>query len=270
MPPKKTDDLFILIRGLGRESGHWGDFPQKLESQISGLRVKCIDLPGTGENIAMQSPVKMRGLSEFVRHEVQYFKMQNKLGGARVFVLAPSLGGMIAADWMMNYPQDLSGAILINTSFASWSTFWQRLQVKSYQHILRIVLSEKDPVARESAVVKMVSNHKDRMATHAKKWAEVYQLRPIRHETLVRQLLAARDFVPLDTKISTPVLLLSSENDQMVDPSCSQIIQRKWDCALIQHPWAGHDIPLDDPDWVIEKSLIWYKSLGKERELLLG
>jgi pimeloyl-ACP methyl ester carboxylesterase len=270
MQPKKNDDLFILIRGLGRETGHWGDFPKKLASQISGIQVKCIDLPGTGENIAMQSPKKMRGLSDFVRHEVQYFKMQNNLEAARVFVITPSLGGMIATDWMMNYPRDLSGAILINTSFASWSTFLQRLKPKAYQHILKIALNKKDPVARESAVVKMVSNHKDQREQHAKKWAEVYHERPIRHETILRQLLAAREFRPADTKPGAPVLLLSSANDQMVDPNCSEIIQRKWDCALIKHPWAGHDIPLDDPDWVIEKSLIWYKSLGKERELLLG
>ncbi len=261
MKNKKYDALFILVRGLGRESKHWGDFPEQLESKAPHILVKCVDLPGTGENLAMSSPMTMRGLSEFVRSEAEYTKTKMKLGAIKTFILAPSLGGMIAVDWMANYPKDLSGAILINTSFGSWSAFWQRLQPQSYRHILQIVLKEKDALARESEVVKMVSNDRGMFSTHARKWAKVFAARPIHISTILRQLLAARDFAPSRLKLGAPILLLNSAQDHMVNPQCSDVIQKTWDCPMFTHPWAGHDIPLDDPNWVIEKTVLWYESL---------
>lgn len=265
MPPRKPESLFILIRGLGRESGHWGDFPQRLQAKISHSMVKCVDLPGTGDNLAMRSPIHMRGISEFVRSETEFIKAKYDLGQIDTFVLAPSLGGMIATDWMINYPRDLAGLVLINTSFSSWSTFWERLQPQAYQYILKIILKEKDAYARESEVVKMVSNDKEKFLIHAKAWSEVFAARPILISNILRQLLAANEFSPPRVKVDTPILILSSAEDHMVDPKCSEVIQKVWDCPMHVHPWAGHDIPLDDADWVIEKTLNWYQSLVAER-----
>ena len=266
MPPRNIEVLFILIRGLGRESEHWGDFPKKLQAKISNSLVKCIDLPGTGENLAMTSPIHMRELSEFVRHETEFFKEKNKIEKIPTFILAPSLGGMVAADWMLSYPKDLEGAILINTSFSSWSKIWERLQPQAIRHILHIVLKEKDFFARESEVVKMVSNDKEKFTMHAKAWSHVFSARPIQLTTIMRQLIAAHSFKPPKVKIETPTLLLASSKDRMVNPVCSELIQKVWQCSIEIHPWAGHDIPLDDADWVVDKTLMWYESLvGKSK-----
>ncbi len=264
MPPKKPEALFILIRGLGRESGHWGDFPAQLGAKIPNALVKCIDLPGTGENLAMRSPIHMREISEFVRTETEFLKSRMKLGKINTFILAPSLGGMISTDWMINYPRDISGMVLINTSFSSWSPFWERLQPQAYQHIVQIILKEKDAFARESEVVRMVSNDEDKFQSHAKEWSDVFAARPIQLTTILRQLLAAKEFAPPKVKVAAPILLLSSAEDRMVNPRCSEIIQNVWDCPMHVHPWAGHDIPLDDADWVIEKTADWYQSLAFE------
>ena len=262
MPPRNAPALFILIRGLGRESKHWGDFPARLQDKIPASIVKCIDLPGTGENLAMRSPMHMRELSEFARSETEFFKRKMNLGHIETYVLAPSLGGMVATDWMINYPKDLAGIILINTSFASWSSFWHRLQPQALQSILKIVLKDKDAYARESHVVKMVSNDKEKFLAHAEAWSKTFAARPIQLNTILRQLMAAHGFAPPKVKIETPALLLSSIEDHMVSPKCSEMIQRVWDCAHFVHPWAGHDIPLDDPAWVVEKTCDWYQGLG--------
>jgi hypothetical protein len=37
----------------------------------------------------------------------------------------------------------------------------------------------------------------------------------------------------------------------MVDPGCTEAIARAWSLETQTHPWAGHDLPLDDPPWVI-------------------
>ena len=41
--------------------------------------------------------------------------------------------------------------------------------------------------------------------------------------------------------------------DRLVDPRCTTAIARAWGVPHELHPWAGHDVPLDDPGWVIEQ-----------------
>ena len=53
------------------------------------------------------------------------------------------------------------------------------------------------------------------------------------------------------------VLLLASQNDHLVNSRCSLAIADAWHCALALHPDAGHDLPLDAPQWVIEQVRHW-------------
>jgi hypothetical protein len=48
------------------------------------------------------------------------------------------------------------------------------------------------------------------------------------------------------------VLLLTSAQDGLVDTRCSLALAQAWHCDIESHPWAGHDLPLDDAAWVIE------------------
>jgi len=55
----------------------------------------------------------------------------------------------------------------------------------------------------------------------------------------------------------TDVLILSSKQDRLVHVSCSLAIASRWKCPAQLHPMAGHDLVLDDPNWVIEKVQRW-------------
>jgi hypothetical protein len=47
-----------------------------------------------------------------------------------------------------------------------------------------------------------------------------------------------------------------------VDSRCSHAIARGWHCALALHPHAGHDLPLDAPQWVLEQVQQWLVHAG--------
>jgi len=49
------------------------------------------------------------------------------------------------------------------------------------------------------------------------------------------------------------VLVLTSAHDGLVDTRCSLALARAWRCDIESHPWAGHDLPLDDAAWVIDQ-----------------
>ncbi|PMZ18082.1 alpha/beta hydrolase, partial [Pseudomonas sp. FW306-02-F08-AA] len=38
---------------------------------------------------------------------------------------------------------------------------------------------------------------------------------------------------------------------------CSQALAAAWNLPLVMHPFAGHDLPLDDPAWVVAQVLQW-------------
>jgi pimeloyl-ACP methyl ester carboxylesterase len=54
-----------------------------------------------------------------------------------------------------------------------------------------------------------------------------------------------------------PTLLLASQTDHLVNVICSTTLAQRWQCALHLHPSAGHDLPLDDGDWVITHIHRW-------------
>ena len=55
-----------------------------------------------------------------------------------------------------------------------------------------------------------------------------------------------------------PLLLLAGAGDRLVDPACSRRLARTWQVPLLEHAQAGHDLPLDDPDWVAHQASLFF------------
>jgi pimeloyl-ACP methyl ester carboxylesterase len=73
-----------------------------------------------------------------------------------------------------------------------------------------------------------------------------------------RQLLAAVRFrLPAAAETAVPALVLVSDRDGMVSPSCSRAVARRLGATVRAHPTAGHDLPLDDADWVVGEIAAW-------------
>jgi pimeloyl-ACP methyl ester carboxylesterase len=75
------------------------------------------------------------------------------------------------------------------------------------------------------------------------------------------QLFAAARFKGLERRPDVPVLLLNGLGDRFVDPSCSTVLHDKFNWPLERHAWGGHDLPWDDPEWVLSKIRAWNMSL---------
>ena len=44
----------------------------------------------------------------------------------------------------------------------------------------------------------------------------------------------------------------SNDADRLVNPHCSVRLATAWGVPHARHPWAGHDLPHDDPQWLCE------------------
>lgn len=244
---------FILLRGLTRESGHWGDFVPMLQSSFPDARITQLDLPGAGPYFREGSPKTVRGILDKLRAQAQKQTLREE---SPATLIAVSLGGMVAWEWLQTYPEEVCGAVLINISLGGISPFYHRLRWQCYGQLATAVLKRRIE-DREPALLRLLSNRRDRYEQLAEVWINIQKARPVRTKNAGRQLLAAATYEPEDRKPRQPLLLLNSLGDKLVAPSCSEAIQKKWNLQLRTHPWGGHDLTLDDGAWVIGEIHDW-------------
>lgn len=253
--PEVLAQNFILLRGLTRESAHWGDFVPQLKAAFPNAQLVQLDLPGAGPYFRETSPNTVRGILEEVRAQA----VEQGAFAEPATLIAISLGGMIAWEWLLTYPEDLDRAVLINISLGGLSPFYRRLRWQCYAKLLAAAANRNIEV-REPALLKLLSNREDNYQQNAADWIAIQKARPVSPQNALRQLIAAAAYQPKGIKPQRPILLLNSLGDKLVDPHCSEAIQQKWHLELHTHPWGGHDLTLDDSEWVAAEIAGWIKN----------
>lgn len=247
---------WVLLRGLTRESGHWGDFPTRLlralRIQQPRARLELLDLPGNGDKHRQSSPTHVEDMMEDCRAELR------RRGVPPPYqLLAMSLGAMVASEWAARYPRELSAIVLINTSLRPFSAFFRRLRPSNYWSLLMLSLTRLSLRQREAKVLSMTTRLQEQPDRVVEDWVSIQRRHPVRKRNALRQLLAAARYRASVAKPEPPMLLLCSQGDSLVDWRCSQAISRAWGAPLRLHARAGHDLPLDDGEWVARNVADW-------------
>jgi len=253
---------WILLRGLTRETGHWAGFAAALAERCGG-QVLGVDLPGNGDQCSRASPTDVEAIAQDVRRRVGVSTKRVRAGVSteRVRVVALSLGAMTALEWCRLDPEAIAGCALINTSTSGLSPFWHRLRPANYPTVARMLLPGLSLEERERRVLAMTSARPHAHADLPEAWAAMAREHPVRPANALRQLCAAARYRPPATAPDVPLLLLASEGDGLVSPQCSRRLANHWNLPLRMHPWAGHDLVLDDPEWVLRELLEWSRTL---------
>jgi pimeloyl-ACP methyl ester carboxylesterase len=250
----------VLLRGLGREARHWGEFLSDLAHAIPEARIITLDLPGLGEYSNVKSPLSISATTDFVRSRLHEKEAGERDEAVQRHLVAISLGGMVASDWLERYPNDFRSCVLINTSFRGDSPLFHRLRVEALKHLVKAAIAG-NVYDREEHVLRMVSNRPEIYAKTTREWAKIQKANPLSILNFLRQLVAAIRFQPNLPRPPVPVLILNSEKDRMVHPTCSERIARRWGVEICRHPDAGHDLPLDDGPWVASRIHDFYQNL---------
>ena len=241
---------WILLRGLTRESGHWGQFLTRFGQATPNRQVTALDLPGNGELNQLRSPLQVSDMVANCRAQLL------ARGVAPPYaLLAMSLGAMVALDWAQAQPVEVAAQVLINTSMRPIHAFYQRLQPANYGTLLTLMLPGTSAETWEQAILRMTSHHAP--AGTLAHWLALRQAHPVSRSNALRQLIAAARFCAPPAPPPCPTLLLASVADRLVSVACSSALAQSWQCALRLHPSAGHDLPLDDAPWVIEQIRHW-------------
>lgn len=250
---------WVFLRGLAREARHWGDFPTRFRAAFGGELaagdILTPDLPGNGRRHAEPSPTRVEAMMEACRREL---RAQGR--PPPYHLLALSLGGMVAVAWAARYPEECRAAVLISTSLRPYGALHERLRPNAWLTLLRMLGASG--AARERAILALTSARAAALADVMPAWDGYAREYPVSRRNALRQLLAAARFRAAE-KPAVPLLILASAGDRMVNPRCSQRLARAWDADLVLHPTAGHDLPLDDGDWVAREVRSWLAGIER-------
>lgn len=244
---------WIFLRGLTRESAHWGTFLEDFGRAVPQDCVLPLDLPGNGQLHHQPSPPSVPAMVQACRAAL----VQRGIAPP-YHLLAMSLGAMVATEWARVARAEVAGCVLINTSLRPFSPFYHRLRPRNYAALLRLALGPGSPEQVEQVVLRLTSNCAPDRQQVVPAWAALRMQRPVSAANALRQLAAAARYRAPDVAPAARMLLLASRQDGLVRSShCSQAIASAWQVPVVFHPWAGHDLPLDDPHWVVEQVGSW-------------
>ncbi len=251
---------WVLLRGLTRESRHWGDFPRHLGEAFAGARVICLDLPGNGRLNGLASSRTVEAMADHCHAELSRLGVVSPCR-----VLAMSLGAMVAVAWAERYPGDIAAAVLISTSLRPFSPFYRRLRPANYLRLLRLFGPRPSDRELEMAILETTTRLVTDPAVVIEQWLRWRRENPVSPRNTLRQLLAAARYRAPRKRPIERLLVLAGARDALVDPRCSLQLAAQWDASIAVHPAAGHDLPLDDEAWVLAQLRLWLESTGAER-----
>ena len=164
---------------------------------------------------------------------------------------------MAAVAWASRHPDEIHGAVLINTSLRPFNPFYQRLRPRNYPNLFGLALRPSDPVKQEQLILRLTSSNGESQTNTLAAWVAYKQEYPVSRNNALSQLIAAGRYRAPARKPAPPMLMLASMMDQLVNSRCSQRLASQWNAPLVMHPSAGHDLPLDDGPWVVRQVRNW-------------
>lgn len=249
-----SKNIWVLLRGLCREQGHWGSFPDRLCAAQN--KVIMIDIPGTGKRWQSKSETTIETTMHRVRQD---YKAITKSNDTKIHLIAISMGGMIATAWAEHFPQDIETLVLLNTSFKNFNAINQRLKPANIPLLFNFIIKQSPQNEQKILDQTRNLNHDPDIAIQ---WKRIATQHPISRINALKQLYAASQYNAPKRKPVVDIFLLASQQDRLVDYQCTCDIAAQWQVEFALHPTAGHDLPLDDPDWVINEINQWHAKIS--------
>lgn len=231
-PWKAAPPPIVFLHGLGGDHGFW---LYQVPAFCHRYPVITLDLRGHGQSTI---PTKPFGMQEMARDVVRLLRA---LGAERAHLVGVSLGGMVAQQFALDYPQALASLVLADTLCEVPEAF-REIAASGFQFIeandmrtiaqarITAAFSERvDPVLLEYAIDRVAQNDKDAYLSAA---------------------CAAFSFSAAQAikKISAPTLIVCGENDQVTPLALSETLAGAIPGArLAKIAGSGHISNLDYP-----------------------
>ncbi|MGZ6417556.1 MAG: alpha/beta fold hydrolase [Pseudobdellovibrio sp.] len=223
---------------------HWKGFETEFRKQLQLENVQCVELLGNGYLNNEATPAR-------IEDAIQDFKKQVDIESSQPMgILGISLGGMLATKWAQLEPETFSHLTVINSS-SSLSPFYHRLIPKNYPGILK-VLFKNNADYNEKFIFDVTSNFPEKWRPYLDENIAFSKKHPLQAKNFMAQLLLASQ-INFKDNLKCKTMVLASRKDRLVSVACSEAIAKAWQCPIHYHESAGHDLTLDDTQWIIDQ-----------------
>ncbi len=222
----------VMIMGLTANMDWWD--PQLVEALSKKYRLILFDNRGAGRT---QAPPGDFSIKQFADDTAG---LMDALNVERAHVLGVSMGGMIAQELVLNYPEKVEKLILCCTFSGGDKTVYASREVLQKMTDLSGTLEER--VKRFSSLLfpeDWLLEHPDYLDDFLRR----YMIAPITDENAARQFMATVTFNTCDRlpQISCPTLVATGSKDVLIPPENSRIIAERIPGAkLVEFVGAGH------------------------------
>lgn len=239
----------FLITGMMRTKANWNLPIAELKTQLPDYEIVPLENKGMGIYHNQKAPLTIKENVEFIRD--QYLSQKGDIN----IVLGFSLGGMIATMWSQLYKSEVSGLILVTSSFGGLQPFWKRLKISIFPSAIMAFISSGN--TREKYMYKMIARNESHKEKLISEWEKEQKKNPVTMINTLRQLISGWTFNPLKYKRNHPTLVIGSLKDQLADYSCSEQIHKFWETDYVRHDDCGHDVLNDDSKWAAKNIKKW-------------
>ena len=232
----------LLISGLGAPHRAWRRVAPLLAERC---RVITFDNRGTGDTVATDEPFSIPTMAADAKAVLDAANVES------AHVLGMSMGGMIAQEFALNYPEMTRSLILTVTNCGGSETVHAKPEVY-------FALQGRGIATPEDAFWAMAEFIYDK-TTPREKLAEDLAAREgvfTKPENFMRQLQAIMTWQGTHSrlpKITAPTLVIGGENDQLIPCANSKIIADQIPKAkLIELENSSHIYTTDQPENSVE------------------
>lgn len=216
-PAGEPQAFVLLVHGYAEHCGRYGAIAGRLAA--AGLQVDAFDLPGHGRSGGR------RGYIHSFEKLVDTLKLQlvaarNRAGDRPLFLLAHSMGGLVAVHALIRQPDGLRGAVLSSPLLAvpedvpAWK-LWASDWLGRYLPGFPVERLESTAIARDPAVV--AAYRADPLVYHG----------ALKARTGLELLRAIRQATAHFSQIKLPLLVLHGTGDRIAPFSGSERIYRE-------------------------------------------
>lgn len=229
----------VLIRGLGSNADHWYSQTPVFSEQY---KVITFDSRGIGRSGGADSHFNISVLAK------DTVALMDAIGVSRPHILGLSLGGMIAQEIALSYPERIRGLVLASTHCGGKRVV--RVSEAGVSLLPEELYGNTEERKQKAAEMMFSEKTLAETADVVEKYLDVSNRYPPAQEVLQKMRKSVQDYDSWERlpRIQVPTLVISGEDDVLVAPDNSRILAERIPGARLEIvKEGGHQLLIEKP-----------------------